>query len=158
MKTLKVTLLLAVAILMTSCSQPSYLTYYKYDESTARYMNPAMLPGYITPTIADLEVSKTKISETETYKNTLTSGDMNSTENSPTIEYLKNYTVSQAVKKHNADVIVAPIFDIKTSEDYETIEVTISGYPANYVNFRNVKATDTITLRMYEIEVAQPKQ
>ena len=99
MKTLKVTLLLAVAILMTSCSQPSYLTYYKYDESTARYMNPAMLPGYITPTIADLEVSKTKISETETYKNTLTSRDMNSAENSPTIEYLKNYTVSQAVKK-----------------------------------------------------------
>lgn len=157
MKTLKASLFLLLAIFMTSCTQPSYLTYYKYDESTARYMNPAMLPGYITPTIADLDISETKISETETYKNTLTSRDMNSAENSPTIEYLKNYTISKAVKKHNADVIVAPIFDIKTSEDYETIEVTISGYPANFVNFRNVKATDTITLRMYGIEVAQPK-
>lgn len=157
MKTLKASLILLVAIFMTSCMQPSYLTYYKYDESTARYMNPAMLPGYITPTIADLNVAKTKISETYTYKNTLTSKDMNNAENSPTIEYLKNYTVSQAVKKHNADVLVAPIFDIKTSDDYTAIEVTISGYPANYVNFRNVKESDTLTLRMYNIEVAQPK-
>ena len=155
MKTLKATLILLVVLFMASCTQPSYLTYYKYDESTARYMNPAMTSGYITPTIADLNVSKTKISETETYKNTLTAEDMNSAENSPTIEYLKNYTVSKAVKKHNADVIVAPIFDIKTS--YDTIEVNVSGYPANFVNFRNVKAADTITLRMYNIEVAQPK-
>ena len=157
MKTLKATLILLVALFVTSCMSSSYLTYYKYDESTARYMNPAMTSGYITPTIADLNVSKTKISETETYKNTLTSKDMNSAENSPTIEYLKNYTVSKAVKKHNADVIVAPIFDIKTSDDFETIEVNVSGYPANFVNFRNVKAVDTITLRMYNIEVAQPK-
>ena len=157
MKTLKAGLILLIAIFMTSCMQPSYLTYYKYDESTARYMNPAMLPGYITPTIADLNVSKTKISETATYENTLTSKDMNSDKNSPTIEYLKNHTISQAVKKHNADVIVAPIFDIKTSDNYETIEVTVSGYPANFVNFRNVKASDTITLRMYNIEIAQPK-
>lgn len=156
MKTLKVTLILLIALFVTSCTS-SYLTYYKYDESTARYMNPAMTSGYITPTIADLNVSKTKISETETYKNTLTSKDMNSAENSPTIEYLKNYTVSKAVKKHNADVIVAPIFDIKTSDDFETIEVNISGYPANFVNFRNVKVADTLTLRMYNIEVAQPK-
>ncbi|MBO5957017.1 MAG: hypothetical protein J6Q39_05625 [Bacteroidales bacterium] len=157
MKTLKATLILLVALFVTSCMPSSYLTYYKYDESTARYMNPAMTSGYITPTIADLNVSKTKISETETYKNTLTAKDMNSAENSPTIEYLKNYTVSKAVKKHNADVIVAPIFDIKTSDDFETIEVNVSGYPANFVNFRNVKAADTITLRMYNIEVAQPK-
>ena len=153
MKTLKATLILLVALFITSCMS----TYYGYDESTARYMNPSMTSGYITPTIADLNVSKTKISETETYKNTLTSKDMNSAENSPTIEYLKNYTVSKAVKKHNADVIVAPIFDIKTSDDFETIEVNVSGYPANFVNFRNVKAADTITLRMYNIEVAQPK-
>ena len=157
MKTLKATLILLVALFVTSCMSSSYLTYHKYDESTARYMNPAMTSGYITPTIADLNVSKTKISETEIYKNTLTSEDMNSAENSPTIEYLKNYTVSKAVKKHNADVIVAPIFDIKTSEDGETIEVNISGYPVNFVNFRNVKAADTLTLRMYNIEVAQPK-
>lgn len=154
MKTLKVTLLLAVAILMTSCSS----LYYKYDESTARYMNPAMMPILITPTIADLDISNEKITVTEKYDNTLTQYDFDNFDNSPTIEYLKNYTVSKVVKQYDADVIVAPIFDIKTSDDYETIEVTISGYPANYVNFRNVKATDTITLRMYEIEVAQPKQ
>ena len=118
-------------------------------------MNPVMTTGYISPTIADLDVSKTKISETETYKNTLTAEDI--AENSPAIEHFKNSIISKAAKKHNADVIVAPIFDIKTSEDGETIEVNISGYPANFVNFRNVKAADTLTLRMYNIEVAQPK-
>lgn len=153
MKTLKVTLLLAVAIMMTSCSS----LYYKYDESTARYMNPAMMPILITPTIADLDISDEKITVTEKYDNTLTQYDFDNLDNSPTIEYLKNFTVSKVVKQYDADVIVAPIFDIQTSADYETINVTVTGYPAKFVNLRNLKATDTITLRMYEIEVAQPK-
>lgn len=101
MKTLKATLLLAVAILMTSCSS----LYYKYDESTARYMNPAMMPILITPTIADLDISDEKITVTEKYDNTLTQYDFDDFDNSPTIEYLKNYTVSKVVKQYDADVI-----------------------------------------------------
>lgn len=155
MKTLKATLLLVTALFITSCTP--YVTYHKYDESTARYMNPAIMPGFITPTIADLDISNEKITVTETYDNTLTQADMENFESSATIEYLKNYTVSKVVKQYDADVIVAPIFDIKTSDDYETIEVTVTGYPAKFINFRNVKSSDSIAMRVYEIEIAQPK-
>lgn len=136
MKIVKALLIVLVAFFMTSCA--TYSTYYKYDESAARYMNPALKPGFITPIIADLDISNTKITVAETYDNTISHRDINNIEDSPTIEYLKNYTVSKAVKKHNADIITAPIFDIKTSENYDKIEVTVSGYPANYINFKNL--------------------
>lgn len=159
MEVLKAAVVLAIGtILMSSCTH--YLTYHKYNESTAQYMNPAMKPGFITPSIADLKVSSEKIIETVSYDNTLTQADIDNVDklkNSPTIEYLKNYTVSKVVKKYNADVIVAPVFDIKTSDDYEKIEVTLTGYPATYVNFRTVNAADSITMRIYDIEILQPK-
>lgn len=153
MKTLKASLILLVAILLSSCSS----LYYKYDESTARYMNPAMIPILITPTIADLDISNEKITATEKYDNTLTQYDFDNFDNSPTIEYLKNYTVSKVVKQYDADVIVAPIFDIQTSEDYGTINVTVTGYPAKFVNLRNVTESDSTAMKVYELNIIQPK-
>lgn len=114
---------------------------YGYDESTARYLKPEMT-GFVTPTAADLHVFETRISHVENFPNTLTFGDIQNVNNSGTIEYFKNYTVAQAVKKHNADVIIAPVFDIKTSEDLLSIMVTVYGYPANYVNFRKATTED----------------
>ncbi len=128
-----------IVVIMGGC----YTTekFYRYDESTVRYLTPGMT-GFVTPTAADLQVSTTRISHAETLPNTLTQWDIDDIEHSGTVHYLKNYTVAQAVKKHNADVIVAPIFDIKTSEDFLTITITVTGYPANYINFRKATPGD----------------
>ncbi len=147
-------LLALIPAIFVSCHSDEYL--YKYNESTARYLQPTM-SGFITPTTADLNVSPTRITHSETFANELTEDDfeisgtrlrkVNDNEESnllnyesPLIQYMKNYTIGQAVKKYQADIIVGPIFEIKTSEDYEKITVTISGYPASYTNFR--KTTD----------------
>lgn len=127
-----------ILILMGACTTGKF---YSYDESTARYLSPGMT-GFVTPTAADLQVAESRISHVETFPNTLKQNDVDDIEHSGTVNYLKNYTVAQAVKKYNADVIVAPLFDIKTSEDFSTITITVIGYPANYINFRKATPDD----------------
>lgn len=138
----------SIVVLMGACTTGGY---YSYDASTVRYLTPSM-SGFITPVTADLQVSADKITYVETFSNNLTIRDINSIDNSGTVAYYKNYTVVQAVKKYNADVIVAPIFNIKTSEDFSTITVTVIGYPANYVNFRKATPEDINLVYPYQKE------
>ena len=149
-------LLTCLSVLLFSCSTEEYL--YKYNESTARYLQPS-LSGYIIPMTADLNVSPTRISHSEIFDNELTADDFKSSNNSvrltneieltmltnndsPSIQYMKNYTIGQAVKKYGADIIVAPMIEITTSADYTKITVTITGYPASYTNFRKMTESD----------------
>lgn len=163
MRTSKNLLLLGIIVsaFLTSCSTQQDTTYYyRYDESTARYINPEMRATFISPTIADLDISSNKITESVTYDNKLTLIDIQNLaggQTSNNIEQLKSMTISKAVKKYNADVIVAPIFDIVTSKDYNTITVSISGYPATYKNFRKVTNEDAAVMRVYGIEIATPQ-
>ena len=144
------------SFLLFSCSTEEYL--YKYNESTARYLQPS-ISGFITPMTADLNVSSTRISHSETFDNELTAEDFKdapkimghtgenettllTSNDSPSIQYMKNYTIGQAVKKYGADIIVAPIMEITTSADYTKITVTVTGYPASYTNFRSATESD----------------
>lgn len=128
-----------IALLATACSTSRIV--YRYDESTSRYLEPTM-NGYVTPIAVDLRIDTNKIVYVENFANTLNYQDVNNIENSGTIEYLKSYTIAQAVKNYSADVIVAPIFDVKTSEDFSTITITITGFPAHYINFRKATTED----------------
>lgn len=160
MKTLKATLILLAVIFMTSCSPYTYTSFMKYDESTVRYMNPVMTAMLVTPTIADLDISKEKISVTETYPNTLSTNAYYASVNDVTIENIKSYTLSKAAKKYDADVIVSPSYEIHTSENGETIDVTVTGYPAKYINIRNANANDSTAMKVYQLnitETASPK-
>lgn len=161
MKTTKLLLLLGIGmtVFFTSCGTTQDI-FYRYDESTARYINPEMKATFISPTIADLEIASNKITESVSFDNMLTSTDVKRLENdqfSKNIELIKSLTISKAVKKHNADVIVAPIFDIETSRDYSTITVTVSGYPATYKNFRKMTENDANAMRVYGIEISKPQ-
>lgn len=154
-------LLTVVGLLMASCSTTE--TLYRYDESTANYMSPKLSPMIITPTIADLQISNTKVVDSITYENRLSKNDILD-EKSPYIEYIKNNTICTLVRKHNADVIVSPTFTIKTSEDFERITVIVSGYTALYKNLRNVTIADSLALRINNIpfkdqiiQIVQPK-
>lgn len=135
------------------------LTHYRYDENTARYITPVIQPTYIPPTIADLVISPNKVMDSMYYDNTLTNDDIESLSNgsnSTTIEYLKKLTVSKVVKKHDADVIVAPIFDVRTTDDFEKIIITVSGYPATYKDFRMITPEDAEFLRVYGLGIDTP--
>ena len=80
----------------------------------------------ISPLLADLVISEEKITF-EYHHNT--NGDVNNA---------KDCAVYDALRKYgNADVLVAPQFDIKLNNGVERI--IVSGYPAKYKNFRNDK-------------------
>ena len=53
----------------------------------------------------------------------------------------KKVALSRAARKYEADVIVGATVDVVTNS-LGRIEITISGYPARYTNFRNATAQD----------------
>lgn len=111
-----------------------------YQESFARNLEPihSMLT---TPSIADLEISSKKITYTEKnlFKPYIVNRDL-----IKMLPELKKIALNRAAQQHNADVLVAATLDI-TTNSRGRLEITVTGYPATYKNFR--KATDA------EIEV-----
>jgi hypothetical protein len=80
----------------------------------------------ISPLLADLVISEEKITHEYIHN---TNGDLKNA---------KDCAVYDALRKYgNADVLVAPQFDIKLNNGVERI--IVSGYPAKYKNFRNDK-------------------
>jgi hypothetical protein len=129
----KIYILLAGLIaLSTSCGT---LRYEEHQSRTAQISS----AGVITPTTADLNVSPDRITHTETFSHQKRENDFD-------VRYAKEYTLSSAMMKYKADVIVGALYNITTSEDASQVTVTITGYPANYVNFRKTTSEDSILL------------
>ena len=90
-----------------------------------------------SPLIADLEVSDKKISYTE--KEMFANLDVTNKLLTDMAE-LKKIALSRAAQAHNADILVGATIDVMTKG--ERLEITVSGYPARYVKFRNVSEQD----------------
>ena len=148
MKTLKFTFMLLAVMIFTSCTT----TKISYEEYMTRQAEPVMTSPYITPTIADLEISETKETINETYKNDLT---LKSKFDNKSVEAWKEATLAKMMREFNSDVIVAPTYNVTTSKDMKNITVEISGYPAKYVNFRSLSVADSAAMRAHAIEIAK---
>lgn len=135
--------IVAVAIAMTSCAvqsqtppMPSNVEH-AYYESSVRILEPeqSML---LSPVMADLEVSKTKVVHTEKAA----FADIRITQAViANMSEFKKIALSRAAKAHNADVLVGTIIDVATVN--KRLEITVSGYPAFYRNFRTATVKDT---------------
>lgn len=108
-----------------------------YMESSARYMEPSQ-NIMTTPLIADLEVIGASISytETEAFKNYEVTEDL-----IKLVPGFKSIALSRAARAHKADVIIGAMVDVVTNEQGR-LEITITGYPARYTNFRNATNND----------------
>ena len=122
--------------MLTSCATTQIIQTTDYMESDARVLE-ADQNMLLTPLIADLKVSETKIyyTETEAFANF---------EVTPTllqnITEFKKIALSRAARAHKADVLVGATIDIITKN--KRLEITVSGYPAHYVKFRNANDKD----------------
>lgn len=90
-----------------------------------------------TPTIADLEVKPDKIEGTSEV--ILTNGVVGNIEN------LKENSVSDALRKSKADVMVEPRYEIINSTSKTTVNVI--GYAAYYKNFRTADTASIALIR-----------
>ncbi len=108
-----------------------------YQESSARNLEPEQ-SVMIAPMIADMEVISGKIyyTETEAFSNYPVT---------PAIVQLvpefKKVALSRAARAYKADVIIGATVDVITNAAGR-LEITISGYPACYTNFRNATLED----------------
>lgn len=81
------------------------------------------------PVIADLDVSEKRVEGKASAKGS-------------TLGEVKELAIYDALEKSNSDVLIEPRFDIEKS--FNRIDVTVSGYPATYKNFRPMEIQDTI--------------
>ena len=86
------------------------------------------------PILVDLDVQPVKVSGTAYATKGIS------------MENVKQDAVADALKKANADVLVEPKFETKTTGGRITANVT--GWPAIYKNFRPIKPEDVKLLRV----------
>ena len=126
-----------VGLLSVSCSSQ----YSGITENNTRLM-PVTSTAHTMPTVAELRVSSAKISHQVTVANKYSFRDIADFGDSPKMVYLQKLALTQAAQKYDADIIVAPSYSITTSDDMKSITVTVTGYPANYVNFHTATAAE----------------
>lgn len=66
------------------------------------------------------------------------------------VDNFKRTALLNAAKKYNADVIVGAIIDVETTPQGK-FQVSVSGYPARWINFRNATAADTWMVDMFQM-------
>lgn len=124
--------LLQVFILMLATSAYAQKNErFDYQESSARNLEPqhTML---LTPLVADLVVSPTKVKHVEkaAFSSYIVDKDV-----AKYVPGFKKIALSRAAHAHDADVMVGTTIDVDTDSDGHIV-ITVSGYPAHYKNFR----------------------
>lgn len=142
---MKKLLLLAVVIaFITSCTPTEYITTtttYDYYESSAR-----LLEGnsnfIVTPVVADLDVSDTKIThvEKDAFANVTVTRSVVSN-----IAAYKRIALSKASKAYKADILLGAEIDVETIDRH--LVITVTGYPAVYKKFRKANEKDVELVR-----------
>lgn len=120
---------------------PSVVRTYEYQESSARNLEPEQTM-LVSPVIADLEVSETKVYHVEREAFEEIEIDESVLNN---IADFKKIALSRAAKAYDADVMVGTIMDIVTEDG--RLVITVSGYPAKYKNFRVATIKDAELVR-----------
>ena len=136
----KFSLFIAFAIVASMAVAQQRTERLEYQESSARNLEPEQAV-MIAPMIADIKIVADKIyyTEKEAFKNYQVSSSIVAL-----VPEFKKIALSRAARAYKADAIVGATVDVITNEN-GTLEITISGYPACYTNFRNATSED-ITL------------
>ena len=127
----------AVIAMFTSCATTQVVKTTSHTEASARLLEPEQAM-FVTPVIADLKVSDTKVyyTEKEAFANLVVTQELLNKD----LPEMKRIALSRAARAHNADVLVGSTIDIETKNN--RLEITVSGYPACYVKFRNANEDD----------------
>jgi len=122
---MRTTAFFGAALLLASCASVSKV-------ETAKSTEIHGLGVLQNPTIADLNVREQKVSGSATGRRSTT-------------ESLRALAVANAARAANADLLVAPVFVVETTGSRAT--GTVTGFPANYTNFRHATAADSSLVR-----------
>ena len=132
MKKSKVLLVIIILSLLLSGCAPSATMVRRVvtEEAKIAYMRDTGV--FHIPVIADLEVSQTKITGTASGSN-------------DDLYILRVRAVNNALAANNADVLLEPRFAFESTSRGTTVNV--SGFPANYRNFRSITERDSLLIK-----------
>lgn len=113
-----------------------------YMEASSRYLEPSQ--AFMTiPVVADIQVSGKQIiyTERDAFKDYVVTDDL-----IKLVPNFKQIALCRAARAYKADIILGAMVDVITNADGR-FEITITGYPASYVNFRNAQKSDFELIR-----------
>jgi hypothetical protein len=106
----------------------------KQSLSTASSIDVTSAGVYHLPVVADLDIGAEKVT-----------GVATASTKSESVEVTKSYAIIDAIDKAKADVLVAPQYVVTKKE--KLIHVTVTGFPATYVNFRALSLEEIPLIR-----------
>ena len=148
---MKKLLLLVVAVstvVLVSCTPQRII----YRESSGRNVEPTQGAVFTPALVADLHIMTDKsISNTIVFEDILvTTAILNDIDN------YKKMALFKTIQKYNADIMVASLTNVDTNA-YGQLEITVVGYPARYVNFRQIGSRDSVAMKYTEKVFSQSK-
>lgn len=95
--------------------------------------------AYVKPLTVELVVDslKGRINDSWTFTKQEVEVDMRGD-----LTNVRSRAVYLSSKKHNADVIAAPMFNVETTKDGKGYIVTVTGFPAHFKNWQPIKESD----------------
>lgn len=133
-------------LLLTLCSLNGHAQkrVMNFEDTQARLLD-ILCNGYVKPLTVELKVDETKgrIIDEWILPKERVENDMNGE-----IANVRSWGIYMSSKKHNADVIVAPTFNLKTEENSGNYKLTVVGYPATFINWRTATENDYEWIRM----------
>lgn len=143
------TLLCPVLGLSISAQNPSSQNNIIFEESQVHISAPE-LRVFVTPQVADLEMiypGKPR----EEFQQFFPIKSLDYVTDSVYMNNLCNRALYCFAQEHNADLIIEPIINTRVTEsDTKKVLITITGYPAKYVNFRPLNKSE-MDLEMVKI-------
>lgn len=116
-----------------------------FEEASAREATPNVAV-FVFPQICDLNMLSTTRIDYGPYDFALAK-DLNAM-NEAELANVKTRALQKACKLSGADLIIEPLYTSTVYDrDNKTIWVSLSGYPASYVNFRSLKPSDIEMIR-----------
>lgn len=129
----------------------------KFENAQARAFD--VIPqSYVKPLTVELEVDQKKGRITDKWEITPEKliELVNEKDNFEVqMQNLRNYAIYMSSQKHQCDVIVAPTFNVASSDVSKGVTVTLIGFTAN---FKNWKTMDESDFHWINVERADPRK
>lgn len=139
----KLLLSLATVLMMSACETSNYvISSYQEQYSEARKLE-AEATAIIRPVVGDVQVGSEKIEDKWKFS------DLQYANLGYNLQNVQNRGLYLSSKKHNADIIVAPIFNFERIGEGESAyyELSITGYLGNFTNWKPMEAKDSTWMR-----------
>lgn len=115
----------------------------KFQDTQARMLD-IKATGYVKPLAVELKVS----AEGRISQSWPLSKEQAEIEMKGDIVNIRSWALFMTCEKYGADVIVAPTFNFKTTDDGNGYVITVVGFPANFINWRTITEADYEWIQM----------